>query len=176
MSSSSHGHGARRPSGSISSTLAPNTPIDFAAMAEAVTDSAQEMYTDLLGLVSVYRAHPLWFLRCGGPRRARKDGGVTYKDGAPSGQRPRGGVGGGEDTDVEAGPPTLTDHAIAALQDMVSVLSRAHSVCAGMTGLGFACALLGILTYSWTAVPLALGIFASVCMGSCSIVATIALW
>ena len=150
-----HGHShhtqprTRRPSGSVSSTLGPGSPVDFGALADAVADVPQEIYTDIRALVSVTRAHPLWFLPCGA--RAPPDG-------------------------VRDPEAALVGGAAAALQDMVGVLARAHTVCAGMTLLGFVLALLGILTYSWTEVPTALGVFSSVCMGSCAIAALIALW
>ena len=76
--------------------------------------------------------------------------------------------------DPEA-PPAAEDP-VTMLKGMVGTLSKAHTVCAGMSSLGFVLALLGILTYSWTAVPIALGIFASACMGACGIAAAIALW
>ncbi|KAL7277767.1 hypothetical protein ACG7TL_008710 [Trametes sanguinea] len=74
-------------------------------------------------------------------------------------------------TDPEA---SVKDAAIAGLENIVGVLSRAHNVSAAMASLGFILALLGILTYSWTAVPTSLGIFASVCMGVCFLAALVA--
>ncbi|KAI0685819.1 hypothetical protein C8T65DRAFT_591811, partial [Cerioporus squamosus] len=140
----SHQH-SHRPSASMGSTLGPSSPI------EALTDFPTEVFTDLRGLVSVYRTHPLWFLRCGTRRKPQRS----------------------RDMDPEA---SVVDDAIAMLKGMVGVLSRAHTVCTSMSSLGFVLALLGILTYSWTAVPTALGIFASACMGACGIAAVVALW
>lgn len=99
-------------------------------------------------MVSVHRTHPLWFLSCGKHHSTAK---CAFDEG-----------------------PSIDD-AVATLKSMVGTLSRAHTVCAGMSSLGFILALLGILTYSWTAVPLPLGIFASACMRACGIVAAIAL-
>ncbi|TFK87585.1 hypothetical protein K466DRAFT_490598, partial [Polyporus arcularius HHB13444] len=141
---SSHQH-SHRPSASMGSTLGPSSPID------AIADFPTEVFTDLRGLVSVYRTHPLWFLRCGAPRKPQRS----------------------RDMDPEA---SVVDDATAMLKGMVGVLARAHTVCAGMSSLGFVLALLGILTYSWTAVPIALSIFASACMGACGIAAVYALW
>ncbi|RPD57687.1 hypothetical protein L226DRAFT_547155 [Lentinus tigrinus ALCF2SS1-7] len=140
----SHSH-AHRPSTSVGSTLGPSSPI------EAITDFPMEMFTDLRGLVSVYRTHPLWFLRFGRRRQPQRS----------------------RDMDPEA---SVVDDIVATLKGMVDTLSRAHTVCAGMSSLGFVLALLGILTYAWTAVPTALGIFASACMGACAIAGVVALW
>lgn len=140
---SSHSH-SHRPSASVGSTLSPSSPI------EAITDFPMEVFTDLRSLVSVYRTHPLWFLRCNTSRKPQRS----------------------RDMDPEA---SVVDDAIATLKGMVGTLSRAHTVCAIMSSLGFVLALLGILTYSWTAVPTALGIFASACMGACAIAGVVAL-
>ena len=145
---SSHSH---RPSTSQNSTLGPSNPI------EAIADFPLEVFTDLRGLVSIDRAHPLWFLPCG--RR---------------GKRPR-------DRDEEqvrarSDPEAMVGHTAGRLKDMINVLSRAHVVCAGMANVGFALALLGIVMYAWTAMPLALSVFATACLGVCLIAATIALW
>ena len=40
------------------STIGPTSPI-----IEALTDYTTEVFTDLRAMVSVYRTHPLWFLR-----------------------------------------------------------------------------------------------------------------
>ncbi|KAI1791174.1 hypothetical protein LXA43DRAFT_1012733 [Ganoderma leucocontextum] len=140
---SSHSH---RPSTSQGSTLGPSNPI------EAIADFPLEVFTDLRGLVSIHRAHPLWFLPCG--KRTKPLDKVRAQG------------------DSEA----MVDHATGKLKDMIDVLSRAHVVCTGMSIVGFVLALLGILTYAWTAVPLALSIFASLCLGVCAVAATIALW
>ncbi|KAI0359581.1 hypothetical protein OH77DRAFT_1037926 [Trametes cingulata] len=137
---SASGH---RPSASMGSTLGPSSPID------TIRDFPMELFTDLRSLVTVDRAHPLWFLPCGAHRRSRAK------------------------RDPEA---SAKDTAIATLEGIVNVLTRAHLLCAAMASLGFVLALLGILTYSWTAVPTSLGIFASACMGACGIAATIAFW
>ena len=121
---------------------------------DMITDFPMEVFTDLRGLVSINRAHPLRFLfSCFRARTKPRDH-----------ERTRG--------DPEAAADRVTD----TLKDMVDVLSRAHHVCAGMASVGFILALLGILTYSWTAVPLALGIFASACLGVCAFAMAIALW
>lgn len=112
-----------------------------------------EVLTDVRSLVGIYRTHPLWFLGCCGRRKKQQDRSAS---------------------DPEAQQPV--EDAAKLLRGMVSVLSRAHTVCAAMTNLGFLLAILGILTYSWTAVPLALGIFASACLGGCAIAGVIALW
>ena len=130
------------------STIGPTSPI-----IEALTDYTTEVFTDLRAMVSVYRTHPLWFLR----RPPAPDAPKNLKRGV--------------DPETQ-----IVDDAVATLRGMVGTLSRAHTVCAGMATLGFVLALLGILTYSWTVVPLPLGIFASSCMGACGIVAAIALW
>ncbi|KAI0369004.1 hypothetical protein BV20DRAFT_421756 [Pilatotrama ljubarskyi] len=134
---------AHRPSASMGSTLGPSSPID------TIRDFPLELFTDLRSLVTVDRAHPLWFLPCGTRRAAR----------------------GKQDPEASA-----KDAAVATLEGIVKVLTRAHLLCASMASLGFVLALLGILTYSWTAVPTSLGIFASACMGACGIAAAMAFW
>ncbi|KAL1938537.1 hypothetical protein VTO73DRAFT_11560 [Trametes versicolor] len=142
---------AHRPSASMSSNAAPPSPFD------TIRDFPLEVFTDLRSLVLVERTRPLWFLRppCGNHGRANAGTGARGK----------------QDPGASA-----KDNAIATLEGIVGVLARAHTVCGGMTLLGFFLALLGILTYSWTAVPTSLGIFASSCMGACGIAATIAFW
>ncbi|KAI0827975.1 hypothetical protein BC628DRAFT_129140 [Trametes gibbosa] len=146
---------SHRPSASISSTAAPTSPID------TLRDLPVEVFTDLRSLVAVERAHPLWFLptSCGGSPRP------TSGDSESCGPR-------GKSDPMAA----ARDSAVATLEGVVGVLARAHTVCGGMALLGFMLALLGILTYSWTAVPASLGIFASACMGACGIAAAIAFW
>lgn len=64
--------------------------------------------------------------------------------------------------DDAAGPP-------------VRLLSACHTLSATMAVVGFILALLGILTFAWTALPVGIGAFASACLGTCllSIFATI---
>ncbi|KAI0776237.1 hypothetical protein BD413DRAFT_649867 [Trametes elegans] len=137
---------AHRPSASMGSTAA----VPGSPM-DTLRDVPIELYTDLRALVTVRRVHPLSFLQRGTRGRS-----------APAGKR-----------DPEA---SVRDTAVAALEGIVGVLSRAHTMCACMASLGFVLALLGILTYSWTAVPTSLGIFASTCMGACGIAAAVAFW
>ncbi|KAI0333043.1 hypothetical protein GY45DRAFT_1320341 [Cubamyces sp. BRFM 1775] len=111
--------------------------------------SPMEVFTDLRSLVAIDRANPFWFLPCATYKRAKQK------------------------QDPEA---SLKDAAVASLENIVDVLARAHTVCAMMGSLGFLLALLGILTYSWTAVPTSLGIFASACMGVCGLAALVAFW
>ncbi|KAI0629412.1 hypothetical protein C8Q77DRAFT_1065252 [Trametes polyzona] len=146
---SAHVH---RPSASMGSTAVPGSPM------ETIRDFPMEVFTDLRSLVAVERAHPLWFLRLPICRRRGN------KDGAPAR---------GKRGDTEA---SAKDSAVATLEGIVGVLARAHTVCGGMATLGFVLALLGILTYSWTAVPTSLGIFASACMGACGVAAAVAFW
>ena len=75
-------------------------------------------------------------------------------------RRDRDGGGGGAGTELE--PP-------------VRLLSACHSLSVAMAGVGFVLALLGILTFAWTALPVSLGAFASACLGTCilAIVATL---
>ncbi|PIL33558.1 hypothetical protein GSI_04181 [Ganoderma sinense ZZ0214-1] len=145
----SHSH---RPSTSQGSHHGSSNPI------ETITDFPLEVFTDLRGLVSMDRAHPFWFLSCGRRPRPRD------RDEEQVRARSRG------------DPEAMVGHTAARLKDMIDVLSRAHVVCAGMALVGFVLALLGILTYAWTAVPLALSVFASACLGVCVIAATVALW
>lgn len=67
--------------------------------------------------------------------------------------------------------PSDTDDGDAAalrtLQSMVKTLTRCHTVVAIMTNVGFVLALVGTIAYFWTALPVALGSFASVCLGAC---------
>ncbi|CDO77512.1 hypothetical protein BN946_scf184912.g11 [Trametes cinnabarina] len=113
-----------------------------------VRDFPLEVFTDLRSLVDVHRVNPLSFLRRAVHREA-----LPRKD------------------DPEA---SAKDTAIAGLENILGVLTRAHNMSAAMAILGFILALLGILTYSWTAVPTSLGISASVCMGVCFIAALLA--
>ncbi|KAI0669640.1 hypothetical protein C8Q78DRAFT_1070722 [Trametes maxima] len=137
----SHAHTHHASASTSSAAAGPASPMD------TIRDFPLEVFTDLRSLVSVDRAHPLWFLPWASYRRdARR---------------------------VKQGPQ---DAALAALETIVGVLSRAHTVSATMASLGFVLALLGILTYSWTAVPSSLGIFASVCMGTCGLAAVVAFW
>ncbi|KAH9942148.1 uncharacterized protein BXZ73DRAFT_41272, partial [Epithele typhae] len=139
-----------------SSALGPTSPVDFSALTEAIASVPDQVNAELRGLVSVYRSHPLRYL-CGCGRRSR-----AREDKSTAMQGPQ--------------PPTAIDTAIETLKDMVSTLERAHSVCAGMSSLGFLLALIGILTYAWTAVPIEISIFVSACLGCCGIAASIALW
>ncbi|KAI0663933.1 hypothetical protein C8Q70DRAFT_1049478 [Cubamyces menziesii] len=116
---------------------------------DTMRDFPMEVFTDLRSLVNVDRANPFWFLPCATYRRAKQK------------------------QDPEA---SLKDSAVASLENIVDVLARAHTVCAIMGSLGFLLALLGILTYSWTAVPTSLAIFASACMGVCGLAALVAFW
>jgi hypothetical protein len=63
------------------------------------------------------------------------------------------------------------------LEPPVRMLSRCHSLSVSMAGAGFVLALLGILMFAWTALPVGIGAFASACLGTCllAIVVTIAL-
>ncbi|KAH9855940.1 hypothetical protein C2E23DRAFT_723217 [Lenzites betulinus] len=144
---------SHRPSASIGSTAAPTSPMD------TLRELPLEMFTDLRSLVAVERTRPLVFL--GNLCRGRPGNSDTES------RTPRG------KSDPVA---SAHDSAVATLESAVGVLARAHTVCAGMALLGFVLALLGILTYSWTAVPSSLGIFASACMGACGIAATLAFW
>ena len=145
-----HASRSHRPSASQESTLGPSNPL------EAIADFPLEVFTDLRGLVSIDRAHPFWFLPCG--RRAKMQDRVHTRGGDPD---PEG---------------VVLGHVAARLKDMIEVLSRAHVVCAWMANAGFLLALLGILTYAWTEVPLALSVFSSACLGVCAVAATVALW
>lgn len=62
-------------------------------------------------------------------------------------------------------PDTGDAAALRTLQRMVHTLSRCHTVVAVMSNIGFVLALLGTIVYFWTALPVALGSFASVCLG-----------
>ena len=123
---------------------------------ETITDFPLEVFIDLRGLVNINLAHPFWFLSCG--------------------QRPKPHDRDEEQVRAQGDPEAMVGHTAGRLKDMIDVLSRAHVVCTGMALVGFVLALLGILTYAWTAVPLALSVFASACLGVCLVAATIALW
>ncbi|KAH9855947.1 hypothetical protein C2E23DRAFT_866534 [Lenzites betulinus] len=62
-------------------------------------------------------------------------------------------------------PDTGDAVALRTLQSMIHTLSRCHTVVAVMSNVGFVLALFGTIVYFWTALPLALGSFASVCLG-----------
>lgn len=49
----------------------------------------------------------------------------------------------------------------------VRLLSRCHNLSVTMALLGFVLALLGILTFAWTALPTSVSIFSSVCLAGC---------
>ncbi|EIW54426.1 uncharacterized protein TRAVEDRAFT_52133 [Trametes versicolor FP-101664 SS1] len=73
---------------------------------------------------------------------------------------------------LKAGPETPDTAngdaaALVTLQSMVRTLTRCHTVVAVMSNVGFVLALIGTITYFWTAFPVALGSFASVCLGLC---------
>jgi len=53
------------------------------------------------------------------------------------------------------------------LDPPVHLLSSCHSLSVCMALLGFALALLGILTFAWTTLPLGVAVFSSVCLGGC---------
>ncbi|KAI0645196.1 hypothetical protein C8Q79DRAFT_912548 [Trametes meyenii] len=69
----------------------------------------------------------------------------------------------------EAPPPGADPNdavALRTLQAMVETLTRCHTVVAGLSNVGFVLAVVGTITYFWTALPVALGSFASVCLGA----------
>ncbi|TBU42563.1 hypothetical protein BD309DRAFT_991590 [Dichomitus squalens] len=143
-----HSSHTHRPSASGGSTLRPSSPV------EMIADFPMEVFTDLRGLVSIDRAYPFWFLCCCFGARTKP----------------------GDHERTRGDPEAMVDRVTDRLKGMVDVLSRAHTVCTGMATVGFLLAVLGILTYSWTAVPLVLGIFASACLGVCAVAMVIALW
>ncbi|GJE84543.1 hypothetical protein PsYK624_006190 [Phanerochaete sordida] len=49
----------------------------------------------------------------------------------------------------------------------VRLLSSCHTLAVTMAVVGFVLALLGILTFAWTALPVSIGAFASACLGTC---------
>ncbi len=53
------------------------------------------------------------------------------------------------------------------LDPPIKLLSNCHSLSVTMTVIGFILALLGILTFVWTSLPVNVGVFASVCLGTC---------
>lgn len=59
-------------------------------------------------------------------------------------------------------PDTQTE-----LEPPVKLLSRCHTLSAFMALCGFLLAILGILAFVWTSLPQSIGIFASVCLGTC---------
>lgn len=64
---------------------------------------------------------------------------------------------------LNAGRPNNGTH----LDPPVRLLSRCHTLSVTMATLGFTMALLGILVFAWTTLPLGVSIFASVCLGGC---------
>ncbi|OSD00273.1 hypothetical protein PYCCODRAFT_1437626 [Trametes coccinea BRFM310] len=99
----------------------------------------QALSQDLRSLISVYQVRPLWFMSR--PPRSSK-------------------------TSPEAPPPTGDDCALRILRSMIHTLTKCHTVVAIMSNVGFLLALIGTITYFWTSLPLALGTFASVCLGA----------
>ncbi|KAI8978282.1 hypothetical protein BD414DRAFT_495095 [Trametes punicea] len=94
---------------------------------------------DLRSLVSVYQVKPLRFLVRSPPVRK---------------------------TSPEAPPNAANDAAVLrTLQSMIKTLTRCHVVVMTMSNVGFLLAVLGTITYFWTSLPVALGTFASVCLG-----------
>ncbi|CCM06467.1 uncharacterized protein FIBRA_08732 [Fibroporia radiculosa] len=65
---------------------------------------------------------------------------------------------------------------VGSLDLPVQRLSRCLDLSVIMACLGFVLALLGILAYAWSAVPISISIFASACVGSCFLLAAVALW
>ncbi|KAJ2994341.1 hypothetical protein NUW54_g7567 [Trametes sanguinea] len=63
-------------------------------------------------------------------------------------------------------PPTGDECALRVLRSMIHTLTKCHTVVAIMSNIGFVLALIGTITYFWTSLPLALGTFASVCLGA----------
>ncbi|KAI0701174.1 hypothetical protein BC835DRAFT_1265166 [Cytidiella melzeri] len=53
------------------------------------------------------------------------------------------------------------------LDPPIRLLSRCHSLSVTMASLGFILALVGILLAAWTALPIGVSIFSSVCLGGC---------
>jgi len=49
----------------------------------------------------------------------------------------------------------------------IRLLSRCHTLAVTMSVVGFVLALLGILTFAWTTLPVGIGAFASACLGTC---------
>ncbi|KAI0359585.1 hypothetical protein OH77DRAFT_1472893 [Trametes cingulata] len=62
-------------------------------------------------------------------------------------------------------PDTGDAAALCMLQSMIKTLTRCHTVVAILSNVGFVLALVGTLAYFWTSLPIALGSFASVCLG-----------
>ncbi|CDO77508.1 hypothetical protein BN946_scf184912.g7 [Trametes cinnabarina] len=98
----------------------------------------QALSQDFRSLVSVYQIRPFWFL-------ASRP--VPWKTGP------------------ENPHPTADECALHTLQSMIQTLTKVHTVVAILTNIGFILALIGTITYFWTSLPLALGTFASVCLG-----------
>ncbi|KAI0369001.1 hypothetical protein BV20DRAFT_421633 [Pilatotrama ljubarskyi] len=93
---------------------------------------------DLRSLVSVYQVRPLSFMYRTPPAAVK--------------------------TGPEA-PDTGDAAALRILQSMIQTLTRCHTVVAIMSNVGFILALMGTIAYFWTSLPIALGSFASVCLG-----------
>ncbi|KAI0333039.1 hypothetical protein GY45DRAFT_1368792 [Cubamyces sp. BRFM 1775] len=62
-------------------------------------------------------------------------------------------------------PSTGDSDALHTLRSMIQTLTRCHTVVGVQSTIGFILALVGTIAYFWTALPVALGSFASVCLG-----------
>lgn len=54
-----------------------------------------------------------------------------------------------------------------SLEPPVRLLSHCHTLSVAMAVVGFVLALVGILMFAWTALPVGIGAFASACLGTC---------
>ncbi|KAH8087802.1 hypothetical protein BXZ70DRAFT_533617 [Cristinia sonorae] len=102
-----------------------------------------EIVTILQGRVYINRVH---IFDCFGRRRRSDD--------------PERGAYKEPDTQTELEPP-------------VKLLSRCHTLSAAMALCGFLLAILGILAFVWTELPLSISIFASACLGACFVLGVI---
>ena len=77
---------------------------------------------------------------------------------------------------LSPGSPSSGDSdALHMLRSMIQTLTRCHTVVGAMSTIGFVLALIGTITYFWTSLPVALGSFASVCLGVSLVAGTYAI-
>ena len=107
----------------------------------------------ILGRVAIRQVHLLPWLR-------RRQALRQSRDSEKSGPSP--------DSDVGA-------HPSADLDPPIKLLSRCHTLCVIMTGLGFILAVTGILAYAWTNLPRSVSIFASACVAGCVLIVVMVL-
>ena len=109
--------------------------------------------------VSISRVHPFWFIF---PQRTHRND--------PSRRPPSDG------NDPEGNGDAYGPQPVAELKSPVDLLTKCHNLSVLLAVAGFICALIGILSFVWKALPRSISIFSTAALGSCGILGLIAFY